>query len=104
MRSSGIADLVTTFAEPVTVEGEQVILSLQVGRFLIKSIRQIRDGKKPKGSVEYLLNEPLGKVSFVPGDVGKLVELFRDRARRVAYRLEVGLWRGVWGRGGGGRV
>ena len=88
MRSSGIADLVTTFAEPVTVEGEQVILSLQVGRFLVKSIRQIREGKKPKGSVKYLLREPLGTVSFVPGNVEELVDLFRDRARRVAFRLE----------------
>ena len=88
MRSSGIADLVTTFAEPVTVEGEQVILSLQVGRFLVKSVRHIRQGKVPKGSVEYLLQKPLGRVSFVPGNIDLLIDLFRDRARRLAYRLE----------------
>merc|ERR1719394_859791 len=37
LRSSGICDITNMFAEPATVEGEQVILSLQVARFLIKA-------------------------------------------------------------------
>ena len=47
------------FAEPATVEGEQVIMSFQVARFLIKTIKEIADGKPVFGSVEYLKEEPL---------------------------------------------
>eukprot|EP00937_MAST-01D_sp_MAST-1D-sp2_P001966 g1966.t1 len=98
LRSSGIADLTCSFAEPVTVEGEQVILSLQVGRFLIKSVRQLKAGEPVKGSVQYL-----GAAALTPADVpqdaagwaaagadrhGALVALLRDRAARAAARLE----------------
>ncbi len=37
LKSSGVCDLPADFAGNVTFEGEQVILSLQVARFLIKS-------------------------------------------------------------------
>ena len=91
LRSSGIADLVCTFAEPCTVEGEQVILSLQVGRFLIKSVRQVHKGETPKGSVKYLLDEAL-KPRDVPKDLNNqhsfLIAMLRDRARKMAFKLE----------------
>jgi acyl-CoA oxidase len=92
LRSSGIADLTCSFAEPVTVEGEQVILSLQVGRFLIKSVRQMKANDPLKGSVEYLLQEPLpampqGSDAWMR-DTPTLVALLRDRARRFALKLE----------------
>jgi acyl-CoA oxidase len=151
LRSSGVADLSTTFSEPVTVEGEQVILSLQVGRFLMKSVRQVLargwghdDGaagagtgttieqqqQQPaagddvvKGSVTYLLDPPMqagditkalltgtlshsydhgstgaagagagagagGSVNPWAGQLELLVSMLKDRARRVAYKLE----------------
>eukprot|EP00927_Polykrikos_kofoidii_P076950 TRINITY_DN73955_c0_g1_i1.p1 TRINITY_DN73955_c0_g1~~TRINITY_DN73955_c0_g1_i1.p1 ORF type:complete len:697 (-),score=135.34 TRINITY_DN73955_c0_g1_i1:52-2142(-) len=93
LRSSGIADLSCSFAEPVTVEGEQVILSLQVGRFLIKSVRQLKAGEEIKGSVEYLKEAPLtaSACSPIEGWTGQhelLVALLRDRASRAAVQLE----------------
>ena len=86
MRSSGIADLTNTFAEPVTVEGEQVILSLQVARFLIKSVKQIQRNETPKGSVAYLLQPGLGAVSAASWTrrTQLLVDMLRDRSRRFA--------------------
>jgi hypothetical protein len=95
-----VCDLTTTFSEPVTVEGEQVILSLQVGRFLMKSVREVADGKTPKGSVGYLLEAPLtaadisgnlnsdGSVNPWTGKSELVVSMLRDRARRMAYKLE----------------
>merc|ERR1719272_2218647 len=44
LRSSGVCDLSTDFAEPATVEGEQVIMSLQLARFLIKSVEDLSRG------------------------------------------------------------
>jgi acyl-CoA oxidase len=93
LRSSGIADLACSFAEPVTVEGEQVILSLQVARFLIKSVRAIRAGEPVKGSVEYLKEPALTAAECAPaagwaGQHALLVRMLRDRASRKAVRLE----------------
>ena len=77
--------------EPVTVEGEQIILSLQVGRFLIESVRQLlHEGKQPKGSVKYLLDEPLSPLAATVewiGNVDFQIVLLRDRARKFAFRL-----------------
>ena len=95
LRSSGIADLTCSFAEPVTVEGEQVILSLQVARFLIKSVRQLKAGETLKGSVEYLKEPPLAATDMAPATAsgwtaqhGLLVAMLRDRASRQAIKLE----------------
>ena len=90
LRSSGIADIAVRFMEPVTVEGEQIILSLQVGRFLIKSVSQLQSGKQPKGSVKYLLEKPLAPLpddfAWI-GCVDQQIALLRDRARSFAFRL-----------------
>merc|ERR1719316_395457 len=42
LRSSGMPDIVNNFCDPATVEGEQVIMSLQCSRFLVKSAGQAR--------------------------------------------------------------
>ena len=42
LKSSGIAKIAPDFGEWVTVEGEQVILSLQCARFLIKAANEVR--------------------------------------------------------------
>eukprot|EP00666_Eupelagonemidae_sp_cell4sb_P011247 gene11247-22752_t len=44
--SNGIAELTRSYTGSVTVEGEQVILSLQVARFLIKAVQSVRRGQK----------------------------------------------------------
>merc|ERR1719210_2626061 len=65
LRSSGMPDIVEGFCDPATVEGEQVIMSLQCSRFLVKSAGQAK--KNPEllqGSVRYLLQPPVMKLPF----------------------------------------
>jgi len=98
--SSGVAEISRSFAEPVTVEGEQVILSLQVARFLIKALRAHRAGSPAlAGSVVYLRDAP---VTAIPAEAAgrgprgrdagarcdALLLLLKDRARRSAVALE----------------
>merc|ERR1719313_1710436 len=52
--SSGIAKMPGEMAEPVTAEGEQVILSQQLARFMIKEARRVRAGSKAMGQFTYL--------------------------------------------------
>merc|ERR1719498_2170020 len=69
--SSGITELPRAFADPVTVEGEQVILSLQTARFLIKAAAAAREGKKDEeiaGSVLSLLEPPLQQVDLTKAE------------------------------------
>lgn len=88
LRSSGIADLTCSFTEPCTVEGEQVILSLQVGRFLIKSVRQVLNHDSPKGSVEYLLDPAMTGIQSFTSQHEVLISFLKERARRMAFKLE----------------
>jgi len=88
LRQSGIADLSNSFSEPVTVEGEQVILSLQVARFLIKSVKSVKKGEAPLGSATYLLKDSFDARELDLTSNQCLVDLFEDRARRVAFKLE----------------
>lgn len=92
LRSSGLPDIVENFCDPATVEGEQVIMSLQCSRFLVKSVALLKTNPEQlKGSVKYLLEAPVTKLPFdnwsdaTPED---LAAMFRDRARLQAMRLE----------------
>eukprot|EP00929_Paragymnodinium_shiwhaense_P121053 TRINITY_DN93170_c0_g1_i1.p1 TRINITY_DN93170_c0_g1~~TRINITY_DN93170_c0_g1_i1.p1 ORF type:complete len:697 (-),score=185.83 TRINITY_DN93170_c0_g1_i1:363-2453(-) len=89
LRSSGICDIMTDFAEPATVEGEQVIMSFQVARFLIKAVADADAGRPLVGSVTYLKEKPLGKLTLTSydGATETLVGLLRDRANRYARKL-----------------
>lgn len=89
LRSSGVCDISTAFAEPATVEGEQVIMSLQVARFLIKAVGDFKAGTPVVGSVQYLADSPIGRVqvSSWKGQTQLLVDLMKDRASRYAKKL-----------------
>jgi len=90
LRSSGLPSIVEGFCDPATVEGEQVIMSLQCSRFLVKSVRQLEGGQRPKGTVDYLEDPPTRALSFSrwrDATPHLLVAMFRDRARRQAVRL-----------------
>jgi acyl-CoA oxidase len=91
LRSSGLPDIVEHFCDPATVEGEQVIMSLQCSRFLVKSVNELKAKKEPKGSVRYLLDPPVTTLPFdswASATPEQLVDMFRDRARRQAVRLQ----------------
>lgn len=53
---SGIPGLIQTFSPNTILEGENTMLTLQVGRYLLKCFRHIREGKPEKvtGHCEYL--------------------------------------------------
>jgi acyl-CoA oxidase len=93
LRSSGLPDIVESFCDPATVEGEQVIMSLQCSRFLIKSAGLLKNNRQNelKGSVKYLLDPPVTKLPFDAWSAAtpeQLVAMFRDRSRLQAVRLE----------------
>lgn len=91
LRSSGIANMPQEMAEPVTAEGEQVILSQQLSRFLVKEVRRVRAGSRPVGQFAYLG----GAASMAPvrlqtyrGAMVTLLEMMEYRAAVFAFKLE----------------
>lgn len=94
LRSSALGDIVTEFGVAVTGEGEQVILSMQVARYLIKAAQEQRAGKPLAGTVRYLEGEAskpelcLSSSVEAPRRLEALVEMYKDRARRFTLDLE----------------
>nr|QJU71798.1 acyl CoA oxidase [Gambierdiscus pacificus] len=93
LRSSALGDIVTEFGVAVTGEGEQVILSLQVARYLIKAVSEQRAGRPLAGTVTYLEGaSTASKPDFSPGFAGdrleQLVQLYKERARHFTLQLE----------------
>ena len=89
LKSSGIARISPAFSEWVTVEGEQVILSLQTARFLIKAVSETHAGRPVTAETARYLSDP--EPSFdspMLGSSAGLVTTFQIRARRAAHRLE----------------
>jgi acyl-CoA oxidase len=60
---TGLAGMYQDFAVQCTWEGDNTILTLQAGRYLISSYREAQEGKKLGAGVAYLnrLNELIGK-------------------------------------------
>jgi len=89
--SNGLAEMTRTFSEHVTAEGEQVILSLQVARFLIKAIAAVNAGQPLKSSsAKYLSEALLSAITpeyFTGGSIHQSLELLRDRSARFAREL-----------------
>lgn len=89
--SSGIANMPQEMAEPVTAEGEQVILSQQLARFLVKEVRRVRGGSKPLGQVSYLDGSadmaPVRLKSY-EGATATLLAMMKYRAAVFAGELE----------------
>eukprot|EP00811_Abedinium_folium_P032974 NODE_5974_length_1716_cov_5.666457.p1 GENE.NODE_5974_length_1716_cov_5.666457~~NODE_5974_length_1716_cov_5.666457.p1 ORF type:complete len:541 (-),score=137.00 NODE_5974_length_1716_cov_5.666457:93-1580(-) len=88
--AAGIGVAQAAFIILVTGEGEHVILSLQTARFLIKSVQSKKAGVPLHGTMAYLDDTALGIVDLLTcaGKPGKLLKLFRDRARRYTLALE----------------
>ena len=82
--SSGIAKLSPDFSEWVTVEGEQVILSLQCARFLIKAVHTAAEGRELTATVRYIAESGQPIDIFNPTGI---VNALKIRARLLAKRL-----------------
>ncbi|KAB1216989.1 Peroxisomal acyl-coenzyme A oxidase 1 [Morella rubra] len=52
--SSGLPELFAVFVPACTYEGDNVVLLLQVARFLMKTVSQLGSGKKPVGTTAYM--------------------------------------------------
>uniref|UniRef100_A0A2P2JJU2 Acyl-coenzyme A oxidase n=1 Tax=Rhizophora mucronata TaxID=61149 RepID=A0A2P2JJU2_RHIMU len=52
--SSGLPELFAVYVPSCTYEGDNVVLLLQVARFLVKTVSQLPSGKKPVGTTAYL--------------------------------------------------
>ncbi|KAF4080081.1 hypothetical protein AMELA_G00166270 [Ameiurus melas] len=91
-RSSGLPDIYVTFTATCTYEGENTVMMLQTARFLVKSYRQVRDGKQLTGTVSYLNEshqrfqpQPTGSRPTVISinDLQSLVEAYKLRAANL---------------------
>ncbi|TSK62587.1 Peroxisomal acyl-coenzyme A oxidase 1 [Bagarius yarrelli] len=91
-RSSGLPDIYVTFTATCTYEGENTVMMLQTARYLVKSYRQVRDGKQLSGIVSYL-NEAQQRIQpqttaarptvINITDLQSLVEAYKLRAARL---------------------
>ncbi|XP_049378347.1 peroxisomal acyl-coenzyme A oxidase 1-like [Solanum stenotomum] len=52
--SSGLPELYAVYVPACTFEGDNVVLLLQVARFLMKTVSQLSSGKKPMGTIAYM--------------------------------------------------
>ncbi|KAJ8555099.1 hypothetical protein K7X08_001597 [Anisodus acutangulus] len=52
--SSGLPELFAVYVPACTYEGDNVVLQLQVARFLMKTVSQLGSGKKPVGTIAYM--------------------------------------------------
>ncbi|XP_053354296.1 peroxisomal acyl-coenzyme A oxidase 1 isoform X3 [Clarias gariepinus] len=91
-RSSGLPDIYVTFTPMCTYEGENTVMMLQTARYLVKSYRQVRDGKKLSGIVSYLNDshprlqpQTTGSRPTVTNinDLQSLVEAYKLRATKL---------------------
>lgn len=90
LSSSGIAHMPGEISEAVTAEGEQVILSQQLSRFLVKEVRRVRAGSTPLGQFSYLKDPPMQPLRLVSysGALVELMGLIKYRAASCAVKLE----------------
>lgn len=52
--TSGLPELFAVYVPACTYEGDNVVLLLQVARFLMKTVSQIGSGKQPVGTIAYM--------------------------------------------------
>lgn len=52
--TSGLPELFAVYVPACTYEGDNVVLLLQVARFLVKTVSQLKSGNKPAGTVAYM--------------------------------------------------
>ncbi|XP_057511112.1 peroxisomal acyl-coenzyme A oxidase 1-like isoform X2 [Actinidia eriantha] len=52
--TSGLPELFAVYVPACTYEGENIVLLLQVARFLMKTVSQLGSGKQPVGTIAYM--------------------------------------------------
>lgn len=89
--SSGLPELFAVYVPACTYEGDNVVLLLQVARFLVKTVSQLGSGKKPSGTTAYMAR--MEQLMQSRSDVQKaedwlkpnaILEAFEARAARMS--------------------
>ena len=76
LTSSGVSKLSADFSEWVTVEGEQVILSLQCARFLFKAVTEAAAGRPVAAeSVQYLWRPDMQRAEVDMGSLRGILDV-----------------------------
>ncbi|VAH70000.1 unnamed protein product [Triticum turgidum subsp. durum] len=91
LNSSGLPELFAVNLPACTYEGDNVVLLLQVARFLMKTVSQVASGKQPVGTTAYMGNiQHLMQCKSVVNTVedwlnpAAIKEVFEARALRMA--------------------
>ncbi|GMH09557.1 hypothetical protein Nepgr_011398 [Nepenthes gracilis] len=88
--SSGLPELFAVYVPACTYEGDNIVLLLQVARFLMKTVSQLGSGERPVGTTTYLLRlehllqcpcDVQGAEDWLKPDV--VVQLFEARSARM---------------------
>ena len=89
LMASGFGEIIRTFRQFSTVEGENTVMFLQLAKFLLKTQGEVFKGKSAKGyTVEYLNQEsPRGlDLSSLVGQPRLVIELLKANARELVTR------------------
>ncbi|KAG8094182.1 hypothetical protein GUJ93_ZPchr0012g20579 [Zizania palustris] len=91
LNSSGLPELFAVYVPACTYEGDNVVLLLQVARFLMKTVSQLASGKQPvgttayMGNIQYLLQCTCGVTTAEDWlNPAAIKEVFEARALRMA--------------------
>ncbi|KAK4434875.1 Peroxisomal acyl-coenzyme A oxidase 1 [Sesamum alatum] len=89
--SSGLPELFAVYVPACTYEGDNIVLLLQVARFLMKTVSQLGTGKQPVGTIAYMgriehlmqcrCNVQSAEEWLKPGQI---LEAFEARAARMS--------------------
>ncbi|KAF3668201.1 hypothetical protein T459_00658 [Capsicum annuum] len=81
--SSGLPELFAVYVPACTYEGDNVVLQLQVARFLMKTVSQLGTGTKPVGTTSYM-----GRIEYLMqcrSDVKQAMDWMKPSAIVEAY-------------------
>ncbi|XP_047330734.1 peroxisomal acyl-coenzyme A oxidase 1-like isoform X2 [Impatiens glandulifera] len=97
--SSGLPELLAVYVPNCTYEGDNIVLLLQVARFLMKTVSQLNSGKKPVGTTTAYLGRIEQQLTF-RSDVqkaedwlkpGAILRVFEARSARMAVACATNL-------------
>ncbi|KAL0446328.1 UNVERIFIED_CONTAM: Peroxisomal acyl-coenzyme A oxidase 1 [Sesamum latifolium] len=84
--SSGLPELFAVYVPACTYEGDNIVLLLQVARFLMKTVSQLGTGKQPVGTVAYMgrIEQLMQCRSEDWLNYNQVMEAFEARAARMS--------------------
>eukprot|EP00127_Corallochytrium_limacisporum_P005727 Clim_evm106s210 gene=Clim_evmTU106s210 len=95
LKTSGLPDLVGTYQQNCTVEGDNYMLTGQVSRYLIKCLMASQKGHRPNGAAEYIADLPkllplkskASRPEDITADLDSAIVFFQHRAAYILSRV-----------------